>query len=182
MKNIALILIDIQNIYFTEGEYKLYKPEIATRQAKTILDEFRKRGLPIIHVKHEFGSDNYKQDHDYLNNIHEMVAPFVNEKIITKQFPSAFLQTDLLAYLESIGITDIVIVGMMSHMCVNTTARACQNYGYQVTVIEDACTTKALAWKGQEIDAITNHHVHMAGINGVFANVVCVEEYLTQLE
>ena len=83
---------------------------------------------------------------------------------------------------RSLEITDVVIVGMMSHMCVNTTARVCQNYGYEVTVIEDACTTKSLVWKGQEIDAVTNHNVHMAGINGAFAEVITLSEYLGHLE
>ena len=98
--------------------------------------------------------------------------------MILKEQPSSFLGTDLYEYLSERDITDVVIVGMMSHMCVDTTVRMCQNYGYNVTVIEDACTTQALKFNGRKIDATTVHEVFMASLDGMFAKVISSEEYL----
>ena len=67
---------------------------------------------------------------------------------------------------------------MMSHMCVDTTVRACQDYGYEVTVIEDACTTMALQYDKRKIDAEIVHAVYMASLAEGFAKVMKVEDFL----
>ena len=77
-----------------------------------------------------------------LSEFYRMVKPLEGEKVIHKEYPSSFLRTDLHEYLQEKGIKKLVVAGMMSHMCVDTTVRACQDYGYEVIVIEDACTTK----------------------------------------
>lgn len=164
----ALVLIDIQEIYFTEGPYLLEHPIEAAQQARKLLDAFRKKNLPVIHVKHAFQG---------LSEIHELVKPLPGEKIIHKKYPSSFLGTELQGYLEELGVEHLVIAGMMSHMCIDTTVRACQNYGYQVTVIEDACTTKSLSFQGETIPASVVHQSFMAALNGMFADVKTLEEY-----
>lgn len=100
-----------------------------------------------------------------------------NEKIIHKDFPSSFLNTDLQKYLCENEVEKIVIAGMMSHMCVDTTTRACQDYGYDVVVIEDACTTKSLNYRGKKIPAQTVHEVFMTSLDEGFAKVMTLEEY-----
>lgn len=169
MKNEALILIDIQKIYFTPGPLLLHKPKEAAGKAALILQRFREEGKTIVHIKHNF---------NVLSCIHDSVKPLSDEKVILKEKPSSFLGTDLHEYLSEHDITDVVIVGMMSHMCVDTTVRMCQNYGYNVTVIEDACTTQALKFNGRKIDATTVHEVFMASLDGMFAKVISSEEYL----
>jgi nicotinamidase-related amidase len=63
-------------------------------------------------------------------------------------------------------------------MCVDTTVRQCQNYGYDVTVIDDACTTMSLKHDGKKIDAETVHAVYMASLADGFAKVIKTDEYL----
>ena len=87
----------------------------------------------------------------------------------------------MLEYLQSLEITHLVIAGMMSHMCVDTTVRACQDYDYQVTVIDDACTTKPLSWRKKEMDASSVHNAYMAGLAGMFAEVMSAEEFISQM-
>ncbi len=180
MEKQALLLIDIQNIYFTEGEYLLYQPEAAALQAKKVLDFFRQRKLPVIHVKHDFKTDTDQKSKDFLNEINKFVEPELNEKIVSKQYPNAFLHTDLCEYLHNEKITHIVIAGMMSHMCVDTTVRACQDYGFIVTVIDDACTTKALYWNDTKLSAEVVHKAYMAGLNGTFAKVIQTKALLEE--
>ena len=54
--------------------------------------------------------------------------------------------------------------------------RACQDYGYEVTVIDDACTTMSLKHGDRKIDAETVHAVYMAALADGFAEVVRLEE------
>ncbi len=169
MKKEALLLIDIQDVYFTPGAYLLYRPRETAKNAAVLLSKFREEEKTVIHVKHNF---------KMFSEINELVEPHEGEKIITKEYPSAFLGTDLQEYLKDNGIEKIVVVGMMSHMCVDTTVRACQDYGYEVVVIEDACTTKDLNFQGRQIDAIMVHATFMASLDGMFAKVMKLEDYI----
>lgn len=65
---------------------------------------------------------------------------------------------------------------MMSHMCVDTTVRACIDYEIKVTLLEDACTTKNLVFDKKTILATIVHEVFMASLNGMFANVIKTDE------
>lgn len=169
MKKEALLLIDIQDIYFVPGPMRLHRPHQAAKKAAALLERFRLEGKPIIHVKHHF---------KMLSDLHKSVKPVKQEKVIQKEYPSSFLETDLQEYLQENKIEKIVVAGMMSHMCVDTTVRACQDYGYEVVVIEDACAAKSLEFRGKKIDAETVHAVMMASLDGMFAKVMEMEEYV----
>ena len=169
MNKEALILIDIQNIYFTPGPLLLHKPKDAAKKAAKVLKKFREEKKPVIHVQHNF---------EVFSGINNLVKPTESEKIIHKDYPSSFLRTDLREYLQELGITKLVVAGMMSHMCVDTTVRACQDYGYEVTVIEDACTTMPLKYDKRKIDAETVHAVYMASLAEGFAKVMKAEDFL----
>ena len=169
MSNEALLLIDIQNIYFTPGPLLLHKPKEAASKAAKLLEKFRKEGKHVIHIQHDF---------DVLAGINKMVKPLENEIIIRKQYPNSFLETGLREYLVKHDITRLTVAGMMSHMCVDTTVRACQDYGYDVTVIDDACTTRSLKYNGRTIDAGTVHSVYMSSLSDGFARVIKLENYL----
>lgn len=171
----ALLLIDIQNIYFTPGKYLLDKPEIAAQNAALLLDKFRKDNKPIIHVKHDF---KVNENYDYLNAIHDSVKPLPNEFIVHKNFPNSFLNTTLLSEIKKLNVNKLVIAEMMSHMCIDTTVRACQNYQLKATLIFDACTTKDLCINGNTIPANVIHNSFMAALNGMFANVIYTKDYL----
>lgn len=173
----VLILIDIQNMYFCEGDHKLYEPERAGKKAAEILEKFRMENKPIIHVKHNFKVDAMENG-EYLLDFNECVKPKKKEIIVSKNYPSAFLKTDLKKQLDKLKVDKLVIVGMMTHMCIDTTVRAAQNYGYKVTVIHDACTTKDLKWNGQTIDAQTVHDSIMASLQGTFGEVISCEVFM----
>lgn len=173
----ALLLIDIQNIYFTDGPYLLNHPEETADIAGSLLEDFRKANLPVIHVQHEFNTLAYSEDKAFLNAIHEKVAPRGDEKIIHKTQPSSFYKTDLDAYLSENEIDELVVCGMMSHMCIDTTVRACKDREIKVTVVEDACTTKSLTFQDQVIPAEIVHQSFMAGLNKMFAEVETYEMY-----
>lgn len=77
--------------------------------------------------------------------------------MITKYFPNSFRRTDLLDYLNTNGIKNLVICGMMTHMCIDSTTRAAKDLGFNITLIGDACSTKNLEINGQEVKAIEVH-------------------------
>ncbi len=164
----ALILIDIQEMYFTPGDYLLAGPEQAAKNAAKILGQFRDKDLPVIFVRHLFG------EHEAISDI---VAPMDGEPVIDKEYPNSFLYTDLKKILDEAGADELVIAGMMTHMCVDTTVRAAQDFGYTVTLIGDACATKDLTIGGETISAPDVQKAFLAAIDGTFADVVSSDAY-----
>lgn len=178
----ALVLIDIQNDYFKGGKNELFKPEEAAGQAKKVLDFFRSSNLPVFHIQHinttkggtffipnTFGAEIYKN-----------VFPKDNEPVIIKHTPDSFFETKLKKALEEEKITDLVVCGMMTHMCIDTTVRAARNFGYPVTLIEDACTTKDLIWNENKIPASTVQNTFMASLSSSFAQIKTVDKFIEE--
>ncbi|WP_419771401.1 MAG: cysteine hydrolase family protein [Candidatus Marinarcus sp.] len=176
----ALIIIDIQNDYFEGGACELVNPMEASLKAKKVLEYFREHSMPVFHVKHT----NIREGATFfLPNtkgvqIHENVKPLENEIIIQKNYPNSFLETSLENELEKLNIKELVICGMMSHMCVDSTTRAAFDMGFDVTLVHDACTTKDLEFLGKKVKASEVHNAFMSALGSVFAEVVSVEEIL----
>lgn len=180
--NKALLIIDIQNDYFEKGKNPLVYSNEASLKAKEVLTYFRKNKLPVFHIQHI----NTKKDATFFVcdtkgvNIHENVAPLSSEIVIKKNFPNSFLKTKLKEELEKKDIKELVICGMMSHMCIDSTTRAAFDLAYKCTVLSDACATKDLEFLGEKIPAKTVHNSYMAALKTVFSQVISVKEYIKE--
>jgi nicotinamidase-related amidase len=176
----ALIIIDIQNDYFGGGANPLEDSLNASLRAKTLLEEFRARALPVVHVRHlstRPGSTFFIPGTPG-SEIHGNVAPIAGEKVIAKNFPNSFRDTDLLDHLRSEGVTDLVVCGMMTHMCVDATVRAAKDLGFSCTLIGDACATRELEIGTKTVAATDAHTAFLAALNYFYATVKTADEYL----
>lgn len=179
----ALLLIDIQNDYFAGGRMALHEPDHAARQAASVLAHFRATGRPVVHVRHVAdrpGATFFLPDTDGAL-IHRSVAPAPGEVVVEKHRPNSFLGTDLAAQLESIGATSLVIVGMMTHMCVDSTTRAASDHGFDCVVVADACATRDQTFNGLRVEAASVHAAFLAALDGSFAAVQSTAQVLEQL-
>lgn len=179
--NKALVIIDIQNDYFKEGKCELVGADNASLNAQALLNEFRTKKLPIIHIQHV----NIRKGATFFVpntlgvEIHNSVAPNSNETVIIKHYPNSFLETNLEEVLETLHVKELIICGMMSHMCVDSTVRAAFDKGYVCEVAHDACATKDLTFNDKVVSANEVHHAFMAGLNYLFAKVKSTHELLS---
>ena len=174
----ALLLIDIQNDYFEGGKMVLEGANQASVNAKKILDEFRIKHYPVIHIKHlstRPGSTFFLPGTSG-SEIHKNVEPLENENIIIKNSPNSFFGTELLEHLKSLEVSDLVICGMMTHMCVDATVRAAKDFGFNNTLVGDACATRQLDINGEITKAKDVHNAFLSALNGYYAKVVKAEE------
>lgn len=180
----ALILIDIQEDYFKGGSCELVNPITASLQAKKLLEKFREKDFLVLHIQHinairpnaTFLLPNTQGIH-----IHKNVQPLETETVIEKNFPNSFLQTNLENELDNLNIKEVIVCGMMSHMCVDATTRAAYDLGFKCTVAYDACTTKDIEFKGDVIEQKDVHHAFMSALGAVYANMQTADEILAQL-
>ncbi len=175
----ALLLIDIQNDYFPGGALPLHGTEKAASNARRLLDKFRDGKMPVIFIKHISARPEATFFLPGTNGveIHETVAPAGNEVVIEKHFPNSFRDTGLDVYLKSNRIDELVVCGMMTHMCVDATVRAAKDIGYKCTLVGDACATKDLTLNGETVKAEHVHKAFLAALNYYFASVVSTDEY-----
>jgi nicotinamidase-related amidase len=177
----AILLIDIQNDYFEGGTMTLVNAGQASENARLLLENFRNKDLPVIHIQHiatKPGATFFLPDTAGAE-IHKNVQPTANEKVIIKHFPNSFRETELMSFLQEKEITDLVICGMMTHMCIDATTRAAKDLGYNCTLIGDACATRNLEINGEKVKAADVQNAFLAALNATYATVTSTQDYLT---
>ncbi|MEN0108918.1 MAG: cysteine hydrolase family protein [Pseudomonas sp.] len=180
MSKQALVVVDIQNDYFATGKWPLVGAEAAAEKAAQVLNAFRDAGDLVVHIRHEAndadapffvaGSEGAA--------IHASVRNQGDEPVIVKHQINSFRDTSLKAVLDQHGISKVVVVGSMSHMCVDGVVRAAVDFGYDTTVIHDACATLDLEFNGVTVPAAQVHAAFMAAFAFGYAAVVSTAEFL----
>jgi nicotinamidase-related amidase len=169
----ALILVDIQNDYFPGGKFELANPEVTVKNIRKVLDCFRAKSYPVIHIQHISLKENapfFVKDSKGAE-IYRDVAPISGEYIVQKNYPNSFFKTNLMDILEKENISDVVICGMMSHMCIDSTVRGAFELGLNCTLIEDCCTTRDLMFGDKTIHWENVHYSFMTALS-TFSKVI----------
>lgn len=182
MNKRATIVVDLQNEYLSTEKLVLVGIEQALANAARVIAATRAQGDLVIHVRHEFtnpdapffvlGTEGVQ--------IHPSVAPKEGEPVTVKNYPNSFLKTKLQQTLDENGIKDVVIVGAMSHMCIDATTRAASDLGYKVTIAHNACATRDLEFRGQTVAVAQIHAALMFALTFAYATIVTTDEYLAQ--
>ncbi|WP_261843839.1 cysteine hydrolase family protein [Aliamphritea ceti] len=183
MAKTALLLIDFQNDYFQGGKWQLVGTEAAADQGARLLSAFREKSLPVVHVRHEFPTNEapFFLPGSEGAQIHPSVAPLTGEPVVLKQQINSFRDTELKQLLDEQGIEHLIIVGAMSHMCIDAGARAAADFGYQVAVAHDACATLDLTFEDRTVPAADVHNAYMSALSFGYGRVASTDELLADL-
>ena len=182
MSKQALIIVDIQNDYFPGGKWVLDGIETAAANAAHALAAARATGDLVVHVRHEFPD----ADAPFLApgskgaQVHPKVAEQPGEPVVLKHQINAFRDTSLQAILQEHTIEHLMVVGNMSHVCVDAVVRAAADLGYTITVLHDACATLDQEFNGIHVPAAQVQAAFMAALAFGYAEVITTNEYLTR--
>ena len=139
----AVVVIDAQREY-VDGALPLPGVQPALGEIRSLLDRARAAGAPIIHVRHEGRPGGAFAPGSPGAEIAASVAPIDGEAVVSKRLPNAFAGTDLAERLAKLGRREIIVVGFMTHNCVEATARAALDLGIKATVVAAATATRDL--------------------------------------
>jgi len=179
----GLLIVDIQNDYFSGGAMELVEMEAAAEHAVALLATMRDAGAPVIHVQHLAA----RPDATFFlpatpgAEIHPSVAPRAGEEVVRKHFPNAFRDTPLLDRVRAAGIDHLLICGAMSHMCIDATTRAAFDLGLRCTVASDACATRDLTFNDETVPASSVHAAFMAALAAPYARVIPTQQAVAAL-
>ena len=152
-KKSALLVIDIQQEDFIEmKENDIENPAWdCIRNAKRVLDVFRKNGLPVIQVKEVHRADltDIGRELDGSEGIHcletspytdyaKLTYPTEGEYRITKRRYSAFFGTDLEILLKGLHVDTLYLIGGLTDVCIHYTAADAHQHDYYIKVVIDA--------------------------------------------
>jgi len=175
----SLVIIDIQNDYFDGGAQPLVGSNDAARKAARVLSGFRARGESIVHVQHVWDEPGapFMRPGTVGVEIHESVKPLPGEPVVTKATPNAMLVKELLDELRRSESEQLVVMGMMTSMCVDSTVRAAADLGYQVDLVHDACAAPDLTLDDQVIPGALVHAAFIAALGDGFATLCSSDQF-----
>lgn len=177
----ALLILDVQKDFFPGGKFELEGAEQAASRGKTVLEYFRKKEWPVIHVQHvstRKGATFFFPGTAGVQ-MEESNAPIPGETILIKHTVNAFINTGLEEELKRKKVKKLVVYGMMTHMVVDSTVRAAFDLGYKdITVIADACATKELSFEKTKIPASYVHASFLSGLGYIFAKIKTSSEFV----
>jgi nicotinamidase-related amidase len=183
-ERLVLISIDMQQGFEMPGRPRRGNPDL-DRNGFALLDAWRRRGAPVIHVRHD-SLDPASCFHPAApgNAFRSGFGPIADEGLVVKSVSSAFIGTDLDLRLRRLKAEGIVLFGMRSDMCLSSTARSGAALGWPVVVVADAsdcCDTPEPFGPGV-IPAEDIHRVHLATLADEFARVVTTAEAAAMLD
>lgn len=182
--NSALLVVDMQNFFLDPNSptYTCGGLAILPNLKKTI-QAFRQANRPVIFTKHVHHADGLDAgimewwwegiclEGSPESEIHDEISPLSNEKVILKHRYSAFYNTDLETILRVLKIKDIVIAGIMTNMCCESTARDAYYRDYRVFFLADGTGS-------------INEEMHLASLLNLafgFSWVTSVDTILAQI-
>ncbi|NNP75527.1 isochorismatase [Acinetobacter sp. Ac_3412] len=169
----ALLVIDMQNGLF-KGQSTPYNAQIVLSNILKLIEYQSSNEMPIIFVRH-VGESGTQLDPDGVNTqlIEDLQLDTHKDLVLEKKYPSCFKGTFLKDLLEKLDVDEVIITGMKTEYCIDTTVRTASEYGYKVVLISDAHTTfDSVSLNAQQIIGY-----HNQVLSNAFANVKTLEEY-----
>lgn len=153
--NAALLVIDVQAGMFLESDPVHHANELL-RNIGTLIEKARCSDTPVIYLQHNARPGKPLEPGKPGWEIHPAIRPETGDAIIQKTTPDSFHGTDLQQKLAERGIKKLVLTGIQTELCVDTTCRRAHSLGYNVTLAKDAHST----WNRGQLTArqIVEHH------------------------
>lgn len=137
----ALLIVDVQMGMF-QAKPSVHKGAEVLARLKALVERARRAGVPVIFVQHDGGEPHHPLRPGAPGwPIHPEIAPAAGELVVRKRFSDSFQATNLQQELEARGIRRLVLAGIQTDYCVETTCRRAFSLGYDVTLVADGPTT-----------------------------------------
>ena len=140
----ALLVIDLQNDYFPGGKFPLWNTEAVLENIERAINRAKASGIPVVHIQHvaKQGMAPFFNEGTPGAEIHaRILAAAPDAPIVVKEYADSFEKTNLEETLSKLGVTELLVCGMMTQNCVTHTAISKAAEKFDVTILPDCCTT-----------------------------------------
>ncbi|MHB9146548.1 MAG: cysteine hydrolase family protein [Symbiobacteriia bacterium] len=155
MDKTALLVIDVQAGMFSPSN-PVHEGDALLSVLSALIARARAAGAPIVYIQHDSGPGT---DLEYGTpgwEVHAPIAPRPGDIRIEKRTPDSFHQTSLQQELQALGVNKLILCGIQTEFCVDTTCRRAFSLGYDATLVSDGHST----WDSEHLtaDQIRAHH------------------------
>ncbi len=179
--NRALLVIDVQNEYFT-GALPISHPTGHLEQILRVMDAAAGR-IPTVVIQHTFLQPDkpFFQKGTAAWQLHPEVAGRGRDVLFEKNLPGSFTGTALEEWLRERDISTVTIAGYMTHMCCDTTARQAVHRGFNVEFLSDATGTLPLSNSAGQVTAEELHRSILCAHQMLLSEVLPTSEWVARL-
>ncbi|MEM0538199.1 cysteine hydrolase family protein [Enterobacter sp. FUJ80071] len=157
----ALLIIDMQQGLF-RGPVSPCSADAVLENIRLLIANARHAQVPVFFARHVGPDDSPFSAQGPLTQLIPELDVKEQDVVFTKRHSSCFRDTELLRELNQRGIKQLVIAGMKTEFCVDTTCRAAPELGFRTILISDAHTTMDNAHL-PATDIIAHHNSTLAG-------------------
>ena len=133
-KDSALLVIDVQRALFFRST-PIYNAEQLLHNINTLIEKWEKTGSMVVYIQHSNDKMLIKDTPDW--ELHPDLKKIDSGRVIHKLHGNAFEETKLKEILDSEGIQEVVITGLVTQGCVRATCLGARDLGYHVILVED---------------------------------------------
>lgn len=150
----ALLIIDVQQAMFDVAN-PVFQGNLLLDKSRELIFKAKSLDIPIIYIQHNEKEGDLEQGKIGWE-IHSLIKPEEHDIVVQKNTPDSFYNTTLQEELQVKGIKELIITGIQSEVCVDTTCRSAFSKGYKVTLLSDVHST----WDTESLSAkqIIMHH------------------------
>ncbi|MFL6201786.1 MAG: cysteine hydrolase family protein [Thermoanaerobaculia bacterium] len=178
----ALLVIDIQDSFKLGPRWERRNNPDFEKNVDRLLQSWRAAGLPVIFVLHTDPDPGFERDSP-LVKVMDFLSPREGEPVLLKDTRNAFTSTDLQKRLDAQGVRRVVITGISTEQCCETTTRVAADLGYDVDFVTEATATFPIALPdGGELSTDEVVRRTEAVLRNRFARIARVEELLLELK
>lgn len=170
----ALLVIDMQVMPFIWKDYggkRLFEEERLLENISQLIQKARITGIPVYYILYTEGEGSPRAEGEPLWQVHPEIAPRETDRMIVKYHADSFLKTDLHRRLQQDDVDTVIICGIQTEFCIDTTVKSAYSYGYHVVLPKDGHST----FDSEQLRAETIIAHHNA-ILDQFADIIPLEE------
>jgi nicotinamidase-related amidase len=142
--NKALLIVDMQVMPFVWKDYggkSIYNEQVLLENTQVLIERAHEAKTLIYYILYTEAEGTPRGKGQPLWQVLPPIAPQNNDRIITKYYADSFLKTELHDHLQKNNIDTIVICGLQTEFCIDTTVRSAYSHGYHVILAKDAHST-----------------------------------------
>lgn len=170
-----LLVIDIQK-GITDS--RLYNYDSFIERVVKIVDTARENGVEIIYFQHDDGPGTGFSVGDKIFEIDDRITPAEGDKVYIKYVYSCFSNKEFAAYMDSLDDKELMIIGLQTNFCIDSTIRSAYDRGYRVIIPEGTNSTFDNNYMDRET---TFKYYNQMMWPGWFAEIVSMEDALAML-
>jgi len=177
MEKTALLIIDVQHGIFMRKNYDgmaVYNEEVLIANLQKLIITAKETNAPIIYIQHMYENFPIMEKGQPMWEVHPDIKPTQNDIVIEKYHADAFFESTLNDTLQNLNVTKLVIAGLQTAYCIDTTCRRAYSLGYKNILVRDGHSS--LDSDILSAEKIIAHHNEVLGSQ--FAELVDADEII----